>query len=105
MNEPNTFFIYLHHFCALPLALLSIGFAFYVYDKIKERNGILAAILSSFLSMVIMCYFQLLVMSYGYEFAGVSKGNSVIQYGPWGFLVSMVYIIILWNLLLIRKKK
>ena len=105
MNEPNTFFIYLHHFCALPLVLLSIGFAFYIYDKIKERNGILAAILSSFLSMVIMCYFQLLVMSYAYEFAGVSKGNSVIQYGPWGFLVSMVYIIILWNLLLIRKKK
>lgn len=70
MNELNTFFIYLLQFCALPLVLLSIGFAFYVYDKIKKRNGISAAILSSFLSMIIMCYFQLLVMSYGYEFAG-----------------------------------
>ena len=105
MNEPNVFFIYLHHFCALPLLLLSIGFAFYVYDKIKKRNGISAAILSSFLSMIIMCYFQLLVMSYGYEFAGVLKGNSVIAYGPWGFIVSIVYILILWNLLFIKKKK
>ena len=87
------------------IVLLSIGFAFYVYDKIKKRNGIFADILSSFLSLVIMCYFQLLVMSYGYEFAGVLKGNSVVAYGPWGFIVSMVYIIILWNLLLIRNKK
>ena len=101
MNELNTFFIYLLQFCALPLVLLSIGFAFYVYDKIK----ISAAILSSFLSMIIMCYFQLLVMSYGYEFAGVLKGNSVIAYGPWGFIVSIVYILILWNLLFIKKKK
>ena len=55
--------------------------------------------------MIIMCYFQLLVMSYGYEFAGVLKGNSVIAYGPWGFIVSIVYILILWNLLFIKKKK
>ena len=38
MNEPKTFFIYLHHFCAHPLVLLSIGFAFYVYDKIKDMG-------------------------------------------------------------------